>query len=410
MSKRYWWESYGPFDPDPNDEDFPNAGQVVRHYRLLKKWTPAQLGVAMEKTARWVQAMEHDNTVPEAISRRRALAKILDIPPVLLGLAVIEDITAPQATSIPKKTNVDNRVITQFQNSLKLYWELYYTSTTYDSLEEIINGTRHLKGLIPDASSHQKAQLTELLSQYHQLIAHTLRDQEDYDTAFVYANRAIKIAKETENNELIASALLRRGFISFNRGRNISGQKDIANAVADLDAALPFAAHARTPLKGFIMQIAGHYRTYTIQDHTDATQALKLLDQAGNILRQGRLEDDQSFVQFSPGWYHQERAWALITMKKPADALDELDLAERLLGPDQPRRRAQIIILQAKAYLIKGQFDATIDLAEDALKISKAVKSEDAISQIAKLHEQLHGSKYGNSPEVARLGRMLTSP
>src|SRR5260370_41419778 len=44
MSKnQYWWDSYGPFDPDPDDDNFPNAGQVVRHYRNLKKWSPAQL-------------------------------------------------------------------------------------------------------------------------------------------------------------------------------------------------------------------------------------------------------------------------------------------------------------------------------------------------------------------------------
>src|SRR5262249_42750059 len=36
--KAYWWDSYGPFDPD--EDGYPNAGQVVRHYRLLKKWTP----------------------------------------------------------------------------------------------------------------------------------------------------------------------------------------------------------------------------------------------------------------------------------------------------------------------------------------------------------------------------------
>lgn len=71
-------------------DGYPNAGQVVRHYRLLKQWSPADLGEALGKTARWVPAMEYDNTVPEAISRRRAIAAILGIPPMLLGLASVE--------------------------------------------------------------------------------------------------------------------------------------------------------------------------------------------------------------------------------------------------------------------------------------------------------------------------------
>src|SRR5712691_11701042 len=110
-STQHWWDSYGPFDPDPNDENFPHAGQVIRHYRLMKKWTPAQLGEALDKSARWVQTMEKDNEVPELISRRRALANMLNIPPILLGLASIEHIITPQtiaeAVDTTKKNSID---------------------------------------------------------------------------------------------------------------------------------------------------------------------------------------------------------------------------------------------------------------------------------------------------------------
>src|SRR5579859_3894259 len=119
-SKQYWWDSYGPFDPDPDDPNFPNAGQVVQHYRLLKKWTPTQLGEAMNKTARWVQLMEHNNTVPEAISRRKALADMLDIPKILLGVATVEHLVTPE-TSIIQPTIVDSATLNQYKQSLRLY-------------------------------------------------------------------------------------------------------------------------------------------------------------------------------------------------------------------------------------------------------------------------------------------------
>jgi transcriptional regulator with XRE-family HTH domain len=116
--QRYWWDSYGPFDPD--EHGYPNAGQVVRHYRLLKKWSPAQLGEAMGKTARWVQAMEKENQVPEAISRRRALATILGIPPFLLGLAPIERVgQVLDAVTAVKKTTIATTTLAQYQEFLQ---------------------------------------------------------------------------------------------------------------------------------------------------------------------------------------------------------------------------------------------------------------------------------------------------
>jgi len=50
--KAHWWDSYGSFDPD--EDGYPHAGQVLRHFRLLKNGTPAELGGAIGKTARWV--------------------------------------------------------------------------------------------------------------------------------------------------------------------------------------------------------------------------------------------------------------------------------------------------------------------------------------------------------------------
>src|SRR5579859_7385468 len=242
-SQQYWWDSYGPFDPDPDDPNFPNAGQVVQHYRLLKKWTPAQLGEAMSKTARWVQLMEHDNTVPEAISRRKAIAEMLEIPKILLGVASVEHLAAPQTvTNIIRSAKVDPTTLNQYKQSLRLYWELYHTSTAYNMMEEITRSLRNLRTLANETNGYQQTQVLTLFIQYDQLAAHILRDQRDYSAALAHANRAVTNAKNLDDSELIASALLRRGFVNFDQDR-------FAEARIDLDAALPFAKKARAPLK-----------------------------------------------------------------------------------------------------------------------------------------------------------------
>jgi tetratricopeptide (TPR) repeat protein len=241
-----------------------------------------------------------------------------------------------------------------------------------------------------------------LICRYHQLAGHIMREQEDFGDSFSHANRAVKIAKSTGNSELIASALLRRAFISFDK-------KDYASAIIDLDAALPYAKRSSAPLRGIILQVAGHAHAHITSSSTDVTQAMKLLDQAGSIARQGNLEDDQSFVKFNPGWYHSERAEALVALNRPNDALDELERAEELLVPGQPRRLAYINIFRAKAYTQKDEFAIATTLAEEAFSVSKAVRSEFNLSCIEEVYEQLSSSKYGNSPQLARLRHLLMS-
>lgn len=398
--QRYWWDSYGPFDPD--EDGYPNAGQVVRHYRLLKKWSPAQLGEAMGKTARWVQAMEKDNQVPEAISRRRALATILGIPPLLLGLAPIERMgqVLDAVTSTAKKTKIETTTLAQYNEFLRLYWELDYSSTAQESMEDIARWIRHLRALLSETTGDQQRQVAEILCRYHQLATWIARDQRDYPTAFIHANRALKLAQATENSELIAAALFRRGRTKLEQG-------DIPGAIGDLDAALPHAQHARPQLKGLVLLAAGHAHAHAAQSSTEINQVMTFLDQAGRIVRRGTLEEDESYVKLNTGRYHLDRAGALIAMHRSEDALDELILADHGIGPDQTRRHTYINVLRAQAYAQTGEMPIAVATAEETLKVSKALKSAINVARIADIFGILRRGKYGDTPQIARLGAAL---
>jgi tetratricopeptide (TPR) repeat protein len=405
-NKQYWWDSYGPFDPDPNDSSFPNAGQVVRYYRLLKKWSPAQLGEALDKSARWVQAMEHDNTVPESISRRRALAIMLGIPPVLLGLASIENVaTIPEpknATRAARKPSIDIATLGQYNEILHLYWELDYTSTAQESIEDIERWIQHLRRIAPDARGNQQP-VIELMCRYHQLANWIARDQRDYATAFTHANRAVKLALSVGNSELIAAALFRRGRTSLEQG-------NINAATTDLDTALPYAQRARPQLKGLVLLAAGHAHAHAIEKaSTDIIQTRTLIEHASRIVRRGNLEEDESFVKLNTGRYHLDKAGALIALGQSEDALDELDLADKGVGPDQTRRHAYINVLRAQAYTSMGEFEIATSVAEDALGVSKAINSVINIARIEEIYKEISYSKYGGSPQVGRLKLLLAS-
>ncbi len=398
---QYWWDIYGPFDP--GEDGYPNAGQVVRHYRNLKNWTPAQLGEALGKSARWVQAMEHDNTVPEAISRRRAIAAILGIPPILLGLASTESVNPTIAnTETQKKTLITLPTIEQYQDVLRLYWELDYTSTAQESLDDIKRWIHHLQAQAKDTPSEQyRIPLIELICRYHQLATWIARDQRDYGTAFYHANRAIKLAQSLNNNELIAATLFRRGRTKLEQG-------DIEGAITDMDAAIPYAKRSRSQLKSLVLLASGHARVHAKNiSGTDITQALTLIDQAGRIVRSGNLENDESFVKLNTGRFHQDRAGALILISKPNQALDELELASRSVGVDQTRRHAYINVLRAHAYAKDGDITMALATAEEALAVSKSLRSNINIARLQELHDLLSTGKYKDSPQLARFGLML---
>ena len=74
-------------------DGFPRPGQVVRHFRQLKlkvdgrPWTQRDLARALGKQELAIRDMELRDVGLNDIARRRLLADLLDIPPILFGLA-----------------------------------------------------------------------------------------------------------------------------------------------------------------------------------------------------------------------------------------------------------------------------------------------------------------------------------
>src|SRR5260370_39661070 len=327
--------------------------------------------------------------------------------PILRGLAAVEnvatDLETTSATRTTKKPSIDVATLEQYQEFLRLYWELDYTSSAQESIDDIERWIRHLRSIVPNAGGSQQL-VIELMCRYHQLATWIARDQRDYVTAFTHAHRAVELACWTENSELIAAALFRRGRTSLEQG-------NIGAAITDLDAALPHAHRARPQLKGLVLLAAGHAHAHAPDiTSTDAMYARTLLDQAGRIVRRGHLEEDESFVKLNTGRFHLDKAGALIAVGQHNEALDELDLAARGVGPEQTRRHAYINVLRTQAYVGMGDFEIATTIAEDALSVSKGIKSAINIARIEELCEQISNSKYGNAPQAERLKLKLASP
>jgi transcriptional regulator with XRE-family HTH domain len=81
----HWWSSYGPFDPDASGL-YPQARQVLSHYRQLRDLSREQLASRLGVGSKAVYYMEHEGRGLDSVSRLRSVGSLLHVPSALLGL------------------------------------------------------------------------------------------------------------------------------------------------------------------------------------------------------------------------------------------------------------------------------------------------------------------------------------
>lgn len=410
-----WWinEGYYPFvAAEGNDCGYPNPGKVVKYYRERiihtrtgKPWTQSDLGEVLSVSDVMVRNMENHNHSLDSITRRRFLARLLEIPPVLLGLDSLHILTQEQSETIAvtkssRTVGLETMTLEQYRIFLSLFWELSFTSQAQDKLGDIFQLMKQLKARCFQGDERQRRQSKELLFHYHQFVAVVTNDQRQYHTVLYHLNQAMQLAQELQDQQLTEVALLRRGWAYIEL-------KDYSRAIADLER----ASRCTIPkLRGLILLGSSHAHAQVVQDGTDRLAVMHRLDEAASIVRRGIFEHDEHFLDLAPDVYHIDRAGALLILQRPCDAseaLESIELAARDVSPDRTRRHARLNIYKANIYAQQGDYPHATVLALSALPVMKAVKSTINIERIGQLYEQLHSSSYGDSTDVAQLGREL---
>src|SRR5579859_248069 len=126
-----WWvlQGFPAFDAGP--DGFPRPGQVIRHFRQTKlkangkPWTQRELAQVLGKQELAMRDMELRDTGLNDISRRRFLAHLFDIPPLLLGLATLPQPSSKrlQSTSAPRVPIVsDQTELEEVRDRLTGFW------------------------------------------------------------------------------------------------------------------------------------------------------------------------------------------------------------------------------------------------------------------------------------------------
>ena len=196
----YWGEggTYGPYDIQQEGPwaGWPNFGQVLRDFRLRKQEKATLSAKAFGELygkkvnadgrpigERWILRMEIENIVPVDIDRRKIIAELLNIPPMLFGVAVLEDVTlvtAPETSpviggqSILKRFKTD---IDKYEADLRTRWKLHAVSDAGDALPAIDADVLQLEELAKDAKGKFLYDVQQLLFSNYFLASDNCRSE-----------------------------------------------------------------------------------------------------------------------------------------------------------------------------------------------------------------------------------------
>ncbi len=447
MTQQQFWGEGGKYGPYTAQEDgWPHAGEVMRDYRLRMAMSAEEAAklysAALDKqrclekkgtqarpiTASWILNMEKENRIPTDITRRRLLADMLHIPYALLGLSPLEQVlfkpnqeTLSNTFSPTKPAKSVLEDVAHHEKEVSFLWQLHYTNTAYNLLEDVDIAITRLKYLEQFSKGRLKEHIQILLHNYYLLGDVITNDQRAFALSYSYGSKAIQIAQELHQEPMIANALYSRGHTLLVRG--CFGNADatgiltrdtskIQAAIDDFDQALPYA---NPQLKGIIkLELSRAYGTIK-RSNTDIAIAQRLIEQAEDAVGVGEL--DTSYIpmgRLNEGMYHVNSAITLTAIGRPEKAIEELDYVERLrdekgIGRNQTRRYAWIDILYAQAYIDCKEYYEATRRATNALLVCKDIHSTSNIAIIGGIHGQLLKSPYKSHREVKDLGLMLST-
>lgn len=378
----HWWQTYGHFDP--GEGNFPHAGQVIRHYRGILGINIEEFAHLLNISVRRAYELEEAAAMPKSLSRRQMLADLLGIPVALLNLPVQTLVQPPVLHNTGGYAIIHPDTMQAYEDVLDLAWGTYYTSNVQRSSRTVDYWQQLLTNVIQDTSGISQDQLIALYCRFLQLGCVIARERLDMSNAIAYANKAVALAFQLKNAELIASALTRRAKIYVSQGQ-------YERALKDIESALPYARHSRDPLRCYVsVFLAEVYSLFAPNDKQLQKKSLALLYDVGRTIRsKGVLEGDGSYTKVDlPGLYIIQGD-VLRRQGKISEAQDTLFIVQDNLPPQFTRWRGNLRISEAQLAFADHDIDGSCQFALEALSIVEATCSQSNRAKIEQLYKDL---------------------
>lgn len=430
MSDFHWWSRYGNFSPGLYN--LPHMGEVIAHYRKKLYRKQEDFRIAVGVTLRSVQEWE-TNIMTADMSRRIFLAKMLKIPPALLGLTwqsiIDEENIAVYTDAFGHTSNLlQEHSYGLYEDLLAASYECYAYGISPETAYRFQHHQQELVQLVESAPEREKDAWKDLLCRYYQFSTfvvqrHTNHYEKDVQ-ALTYANRAVDMALSLEDAERCGAALYRRSRLHLMQNKDEAARQDIQGAMKYVD-------QVRGPLKGNLYLLAAEINAlHSDEDESLQCQCRNWQDKAATMLYRGHLEEDGSFLWLDLYAVHHERAkimgrLALFhttdeelaeQLKRPharanakllTDAQEEMAIAWNTIEvTGSLEKKMDYAVTEARLFLIGREFEEGARTAKKALQFARLANSYERIKEVKILYFILN-SLAPKNPYVRNLGLEL---
>jgi transcriptional regulator with XRE-family HTH domain len=395
-----WW--LADYEPWLTGLDgWPDGRTVIKFYRRAKQWTQSDLAESLGMKLLAVQNMENSGSSLDSLTRRRALRFLLAIPPVLFGLDSEHIAKEFGGTLLGSAKGLAPELITAFRASADALFTGYYVGHAQNQVESTLSWLQEVREVRKTARGGQRSEILEIESLGYEALVSITREYADDPVVFSYANRAVRLARDSGSAEALSVALTRRADTALDRG-----YVDIAQHSVNEALQLPVQdEHEQVAQVVVSMRILAAGAS----DEQDRKRVLDLINQAhptlnGPDMFHRRCNNDLVVIRQSEALNllaaHAPQVQARDLLRRSSDLL--LDLS-----PELARRALTTKLALAQAYLGLGELDYAVTFAMEMLPLMNQLKSIMYLPQLAQIYQALRKSKLRHDPQVARIGLYL---
>jgi len=414
MSELYWWRRYGDFSPGSGI--LPHMGETISHYRKQRYPTQVEFATASGYNLRTVQEWETTMMINDH-ERRILLAKLLRIPPALLGLdwrlVTYQDATGHVTDPLSEVVGLlEEDAYYQYEDMLIMGWECLYAGKLLEIAPRIERRLHKLIAITKQAPVSQQEAWQYLLCQFYQLhtgiMVYRGADESNKKNVLHGSKEAVRLATDLEDNELLVASLFTSSQLHMDYDNYDLAQQAIQGAVERVE-------HVRTPLKvNVYLSAANANAMYTAHDETLEKQIQRWLEKALTLVYKGKIEQDSSFLRPNLAAVHHEKARTLMqfsrlhptTKKYLKDARNELNMAWKAFPAELAGWRMHFCLTEAKLFVAEHDLEGGARIGIQALEAARLMGSKRGETEVATLYHDLMGLSKTN-PYVHHLGVQL---
>jgi hypothetical protein len=182
-----------------------------------------------------------------------------------------------------------------------------------DIIDESLNKLIPIARNMPEI---EKECWLELVCRYYQLSTSFALRSLNKKRALHHAKLAIDVARELESSDLLIAAYYRRIRVHLDLRKAetsvIAQQKHVANAQADVQAALDDLEQVGPILRGNFYLIAAEAFSLDANDASQRKQCEKWQDRAATLVYRAETDEDDTFLKLNATGLHHEKAKTLL--------------------------------------------------------------------------------------------------